>query len=92
MRLSVGGVGHTIVHLVARVHIKLEVGAHWRLNCAIQSLLNLLSHVLIVIASAELFVKLFVLLWGIDSLNWHGGCSCCGALSLTSLATKSVDL
>ena len=90
MRLSVGGISHTVVQLVARVQIKLEVGAHWRLNCGVQSLLKLLSHVLIVIACAKLLVKLFVLLWSIKTLHWLSGCSS-STLSSTSLATINIS-
>ena len=87
MGLSVGGVGHAIIELVSRVHVQLERWAHRCLNVRVKTLLQLLSHILIVIASAELLVKLFVLLGGIDSFNGHG-CSGSSTLGLTCLATR----
>ena len=86
MGLSVGGVGHAIIKLVSWVHVQLEVGAHRRLNRGVQALLQLLSHILVVIACAELLVKFFVLLGGVDSFNRHG-CSGSSSLGLASLAT-----
>ena len=87
MGLSVGGVGHAIIELVTRVHVQLEVGAHRCLDVRVKTLLQLHSHILIVIACAELLVKLFVLLGSIDSFNRHG-CSGSSTLGLTGLATR----
>ena len=58
--LPIGGVGHSVVHLVTRVHVKLEIWTHRRLDVPIESLLNLLTDILVIVSGTELLVKLVV--------------------------------
>ena len=72
---SDGSVSHTVVELVARVHIKLEVRAHWGLNAGVETTLQQRSHVLAARVRAELLVEL-VVLWGREGLFlWSGHAS-----------------
>ena len=66
---------HAIVHLVARILVELEVETHWRLNRRVHTLLDLLAHLLVVVAGAELLVELGVG-WGVEAVNRHHGGSC----------------
>ena len=58
--MPIGCVGHTVVHLIAWVHVKLEVRTHRRLDVVIEPLLDLLTHILVIVSSTELLVKLVV--------------------------------
>ena len=82
---TVGCHVHSIIHLIARSHIDLEVGAHGRFNRAIQALLDLCAHLLVVVASAELLVK-FIVCRGIDAFNGDHGC--CSRLENVSLSSS----
>ena len=82
MRLSVLGIRHTIVQLVARVKVELEVRRHRCLYLRVKSLLHLLPDIFIVIPRAELLVKFLVLLGGVHAFN--GVVSCRTHASLTS--------
>ena len=79
---------HLVVQLVARGHVDLEVGAHGRFNRAIESLLDLGSDLLVVVAGAQLLVELGVG-GGVQAFHhgWlRGGC---GRLrGLTGFATE----
>ena len=82
MRLSVLGIRHTIVQLVARVKVELEVWRHRCLYLRVKSLLHLLPDIFIVVPRAELLVKFLVLLGGVHAFN--GVVSCRTHASLTS--------
>ena len=69
--LPIGGVGHSVVHLVTRVHVKLEIWTHRRLDVPIESLLNLLTDILVIVSGTELLVKL-VVRWVIKALDVVG--------------------
>ena len=57
---AVRGDIHSVVQLIARSYIELEVWAHGRFNSAVQSLLDLLADLLVIVASSQLLVKLVV--------------------------------
>ena len=69
--LPIGGVGHSVVHLVARIHVQLKVGTHRRLNIAVEPLLDLLTDILVIVSSSELLVELAVG-WVIEALDVVG--------------------
>ena len=69
--LPIGGIGHSVVHLVTRVHVQLEVWTHRRLDVPIESLLNLLTDILVIVSGTELLVKL-VVSWVIKALDVVG--------------------
>ena len=74
---TVSGLVHAVVHLVAWRHVDLEVGAHGCLDRAIQSLLNLLTNFLVVVACSQLLVE-FAVGGGVETLNHcllSGGCT-----------------
>ena len=89
---SIGRDVHSIVHLIARGHIDLEVGAHGRLDRAIQALLDLLAHLLVVVACAELLVK-FVVCRGINTFDGdHGRGSLLENISASSLSSVEKEV
>ena len=84
--LPIGGVGHSVVHLVTRVHVKLEVWTHRCLDVPIEPLLNLLTDILVIVSGTELLVKL-VVRWVIKALDMvRRGCPATHSNSLTSFA------
>ena len=54
--------------MVAGGHVELEVGAHGLLNGAVEPLLDLLSHLFVIVSSAQLLVQLIVLR-GVDPID-----------------------
>ena len=85
--LPIGGIGHTVVHLVARVHVQLEVWTHRCLDVPIEPLLDLLTDILVIVSGSELLVELAVR-WVIDALDMLLGCRRlgCHRHSVTSFA------
>ena len=69
--LPIGGVGHSVVHLVARIHVQLKVGTHWRLNVSVEPLLDLLTDILVIVSGSELLVELAVG-WVVEALDVVG--------------------
>ena len=52
---------HLVIHLIAWVHIELEVRAHGRLKRTIESLLNLPTDIFVVVPCTQLFVEFIVI-------------------------------
>ena len=69
--MPIGGVGHSVVHLIARVHVKLEIWTHRRLDVTIEPPLNLLTDILVIVSGTELLVEL-VVRWVIKALDVVG--------------------
>ena len=69
--MPIGGVGHSVVHLIARVHVKLEIWTHRRLDVTIEPPLNLLTDILVIVSGSELLVELAVG-WVVEALDVVG--------------------
>ena len=71
----IGCIGHSVVELVARVHVDLEIWADRGLDAGIQARLHIHTHIFVFVGGAQLLVQLAVV-WRIDSfdvLSVHSG-------------------